>query len=148
LRGEVVGLNTAIASASGGNEGIGFSIPVNIVARTARALVEKRPVPRGYLGVELDENFNERRAANLGLHHLVGTRITGTTPNTPAERAELKANDVIVKFDDITIEDDAHLRTLVKLTEIGKQVELLIYRDGQPIRKTVEIRDLNEFPQN
>ncbi|MEX0641732.1 MAG: trypsin-like peptidase domain-containing protein [Pirellulales bacterium] len=147
LRGEVVGLNTAIASASGGNEGIGFSIPINIVARTAQALVDSRPVPRGYLGVVLDDNFNERRAANLGLHRLVGTRITGTTPGTPAERADLLANDVIVKFDDITIEDDDHLRTLVKLTEIGKQVQLMIYRNGQPILKMVEIGDLNTAPR-
>ena len=57
LRGEVVGLNTAIASASGGNEGIGFSIPINIVARTALALVEGRPVPRGFLGVDLDDQL-------------------------------------------------------------------------------------------
>src|SRR6185503_9048330 len=62
LRGEIVGLNTAIASASGGNEGIGFSIPVNIVARTARALVDGKTVPRGYLGVDLDDRFNARRA--------------------------------------------------------------------------------------
>jgi serine protease Do len=139
LRGEVVGLNTAIASASGGNEGIGFSIPVNIVARTAQALVERRPIPRGFLGVDLDDGFNERKAADLGLRHLVGTRIIGTKINSPAERAELQANDVIIKFDDITVEDDVHLRTLVKLTEIGKQVELLIYRDGKPLVKTVEI---------
>ena len=62
LRGEVVGLNTAIASSSGGNEGIGFSIPINIVSRIARQLVEKNAVTRGYLGVTLDHDFNEKRA--------------------------------------------------------------------------------------
>jgi serine protease Do len=144
LRGEIVGLNTAIASASGGNEGIGFSIPINIVNRTAQALVDKRAIPRGYLGVDLDDDFNERRAANLGLRHLVGSRITSTKTNSPAERAELKANDVIIKFDDVTIEDDDHLRTLVKLTEIGKPVQLLIYRDGEPIVKSVEIGEFKE----
>lgn len=148
LRGEVVGLNTAIASASGGNEGIGFSIPINIVQRTAQALVDKRAIPRGYLGVDLDDDFNERRAANLGLRHLVGSRITSTKLNSPAERAELKVNDVIVKFDDVTIEDDDHLRTLVKLTEIGKQVQLLIYREGEPMLKTIEIGEFKEpLPQ-
>lgn len=147
LRGEVVGLNTAIASASGGNEGIGFSIPINIVGRTALALVHKKRIPRGYLGVDLDDRFNERRATDLGLHHLAGTRVIGTKPNSPAERAQLKANDVIIKFDDTTIEDDAHLRTLVKLTEIGKQVELLIYRDGEPVRKTVEIGEFKDPSQ-
>ena len=80
LRGEVVGLNTAIASASGGNEGIGFSIPINIVARIAQALVDNHQVPRGFLGVKLDINFNQQRAESLGLGRLVGTRITGVEP--------------------------------------------------------------------
>jgi serine protease Do len=148
LRGEVVGLNTAIASASGGNEGIGFSIPVSIVSRTAAALIDGKKPPRGFLGVDLDDGFNERRARDLGLHRLVGSRVMGMTPNSPADRAELKFDDVIVKYNDIVIEDDAHLRTLVKLEEIGKQVELLIYRDGQPIRKTIEIADLGDFPND
>ena len=62
LRGEVVGLNTAIASSSGGNEGIGFSIPINIAGHIAEALVGDHQVPRGFLGVKLDINFNEQRA--------------------------------------------------------------------------------------
>ena len=90
LRGEVVGLNTAIASASGGNEGIGFSIPINIVARIARALVDNHKVPRGFLGVQLDINFNQQRAESLGLGRLVGTRVSGVEPKSPAERANLQ----------------------------------------------------------
>jgi serine protease Do len=139
LRGEIVGLNTAIASASGGNEGIGFSIPINIVARTARALVASGRVPRGYLGVDLHDRFNARTARDLGLHHLVGTLVTATKADSPAIRADIRPNDVIVQFNGVTIENDAHLRGLVKLSEIGKPVELLIYRDGKPLRKTVEI---------
>jgi serine protease Do len=146
LRGEIVGLNTAIASASGGNEGIGFSIPINIVSRTALALANGTQPPRGYLGVELDDNFNERRAQDLGLRHLVGSRVTFTTPNSPADRAQLKPNDVIVKYNDVTVENILHLRTLVKLEEIGRRVELLIYRDGQPLRKTVEIGNISDYP--
>jgi serine protease Do len=139
LRGEIVGLNTAIASASGGNEGIGFSIPINIVARTARALVAHGRVPRGYLGVDLHDQFTVRTARDLGLHHLVGTLVTATKANSPAVRADIRPNDVIVQFNGVTIENDAHLRGLVKLSEIGKPVELLIYREGKPLRKTVEI---------
>src|SRR3989304_1606671 len=67
LRGEVIGLNTAIASASGGNEGIGFPIPINIVARVGRQLVDNNRVARGFLGVKLDGRFDEKQARALGL---------------------------------------------------------------------------------
>jgi serine protease Do len=139
LRGEVVGLNTAIASSSGGNEGIGFSIPVNIVARTARALVENRNVPRGFLGVKLDINFNQQRAQSLGLTRLVGTRVSKIEPSSPAERANLRINDVILEFNGVRIEQDMHLISLVKLSEIGRRVPITILRDGQILRMEVEI---------
>jgi serine protease Do len=139
LRGEVVGLNTAIASASGGNEGIGFSIPVNIVHRTARALVENREVPRGFLGVKLDINFNQQRAEALGLGRLVGTRVSRVEPSSPAERANLRVNDVILEFNGVRIEQDMHLISLVKLTEIGRRVPIKVLRDGQVLHMEVEI---------
>ena len=141
LRGEIVGLNTAIASASGGNEGIGFSIPVNIVARTALALVDNREVPRGYLGVLLDSNFNQQRAQALGLGRLVGTRVTRVEPKSPAEQADLRVNDVILEFNGVRIEQDMHLISLVKLTEVGRPVELVVLRDGKFVRVKAEIGD-------
>jgi serine protease Do len=141
LRGEIVGLNTAIASASGGNEGIGFSIPVNIVSRMARALVENREVPRGFLGVDLDRHFNQQRAAAVGLGRLVGTRVTRVRPQSPAEKADLRVNDVILEFNGVRIEQDMHLISLVKLAEVGRQVELLVLRDGKLMRVRAEIGD-------
>jgi serine protease Do len=141
LRGEIVGLNTAIASASGGNEGIGFSIPINIVSRIARALVDNHSVPRGRLGVRLDVNFNQTRAEALGLTRLVGTRISGIEPQSPAEKANLRVNDVILEFNGVRIEQDMHLISLVKLTEIGRRVPITILRDGKLIRMDVEIAD-------
>jgi serine protease Do len=141
LRGEVVGLNTAIASASGGNEGIGFSIPINIVARIARALVENHEVPRGFLGVKLDINFNEQRAEALGLTRLVGTRVSQIEPQSPAEKANLRINDVILEFNGVRIEQDMHLISLVKLTEVGRRVPMIVLRDGKLLRMEVEIGD-------
>jgi serine protease Do len=141
LRGEVVGLNTAIASASGGNEGIGFSIPVNIVNRTARALVENRDVPRGFLGVQLDIRFNQQRAEALGLGRLVGTRVSRVEPQSPAEKADLRVNDVILEFNGVRIEQDMHLISLVKLAEVGSDVDLLVLRDGKLMRVRAEIGD-------
>jgi serine protease Do len=139
LRGEIVGLNTAIASASGGNEGIGFSIPINIVARISRALVEEHHVPRGFLGVNLDINFNQQRAQSLGLARLVGTRISGIRPQSPAEKANLRVNDVILEFNGVRIEQDTHLISLVKLAEIGQRVPVTVLRDGKLVRMEVEI---------
>ena len=141
LRGEIVGLNTAIASASGGNEGIGFSIPVNIVSRIAHALVENRDVPRGFLGVMLDINFNLQRAQALGLTRLVGTRVSRVEPRSPAEVADLRVNDVILEFNGVRIEQDMHLISLVKLAEVGQQVELVVLRDGQIVRMKARIGD-------
>jgi serine protease Do len=148
LRGEVVGLNTAIASASGGNEGIGFSIPVNIVSRTARALVVNRPVPRGFLGVKLDINFNRQRAKALGLTRLVGTRVSKVEPSSPAERANLRVNDVILEFNGVRVEQDMHLISLVKLTEVGRRVPITVLRDGKIIHMEVEIGEAGDLVES
>jgi serine protease Do len=145
LRGEIVGLNTAIASASGGNEGIGFSIPINIVSRIARALVENRAAPRGFLGVKLDSNFNQRRAEALGLGRLVGTRVSRVEPKSPAEQADLRVNDVILEFNGMRIAEDEHFVSLVKLTEVGREVDMLVFRDGKVIRMKVQIGDAQDF---
>jgi len=148
LRGEVVGLNTAIASASGGNEGIGFSIPVNIVSRISRALVDNHHIPRGFLGVKLDINFNQQRAQALGLNRLAGTRVSRIEPRSPAERASLRIDDVILEFNGVRIEQDIHLISLVKLTEIGRRVPLTVFRDGKIIHTDVEIGDARGFVEN
>ena len=145
LRGEVVGLNTAIASASGGNEGIGFSIPINIASRIANALVDNHKVPRGFLGVHLDINFNEKRAQSLGLGRLAGTRISGVDPKSPAERANLKINDVILEYNGVRIDEDIHLISLIKLTEIGRKVPMTVLRDGKMVTMDVEIADAGTF---
>jgi serine protease Do len=148
LRGEVIGLNTAIASASGGNEGIGFSIPVNIVARTARQLIENNRVARGFLGVKLDGQFSDKQAQSLGLERKVGTRITVVEPQSPAERAALQVNDVILQYNGVRVERDTHLIGLVKLTEVGQRVPIVVYRDGHPLSMFVEIGDVTQFSAN
>jgi serine protease Do len=139
LRGEVVGLNTAIASASGGNEGIGFSIPINIAARVSRSLVEGKDIPRGHLGVSLDVDFTLAEAQALGLPRPMGTRVTGVKPQSPAEQAELKIDDVIVEFNGVRIEHDDHLIGLVKLAEVGRRLDVVVLRGGKPVRLPVRI---------
>lgn len=141
LRGEVVGMNTAIASNSGGNEGIGFSIPINIVMRIAGDLARSGKVTRGFLGVKLDSMFDTRRARSFGLPRLTGTRVKSIEPGSPAEAARLKSDDIILLYDNVRVEDDDHLISLVQLTEIGRRVPVVVFRDRKERNLSIRIGD-------
>ncbi len=145
LRGEVVGINTAIASNSGGNEGIGFSIPINMVMIIGNQLVERGKVMRAFLGVNLDSKFGPAMAKDIGLPFPSGARITGVTKGSAAEAAKLKAGDVVLEFNNIRVEDDAHLVNIVSLTEVGKRVPLLIFRDRKTLKVEVQVGDRSKF---
>lgn len=136
LRGEVIGINTAIASSSGGSEGIGFTIPINIAILVARQLIDQGSVVRAMLGVQLDSQYDEKSARQLGLPHRIGARVNHITPNTAAESVGIRIGDIILSFDGIKIEDDDHLVNQVKLTPINKEVALVVLRDG----KTLELK--------
>ena len=137
LYGRIVGINTAIASNSGGNDGIGFSIPSNLVRRVAEQLLEKGQVQRAYLGVRLDPEFNERKARRLELDRLRGARVVEVYRDSPASRADLRLDDVILKFDDVVVLDENHLINLVSLTAVGTTVELTVMRNRK--QQTVRI---------
>jgi serine protease Do len=145
LRGEVIGINTAIATASGGNEGIGFSIPINMVMVIANQLIERGTVARAYLGVNLDQRFTSAMAVAAGLNRLQGARVTGITPDSPAEDAGLQVGDVILTYDGHRIEDDGHLVNLVSLTPVDKEVALLVLRDRERITIQVKVGDRSRF---
>ncbi|MEX0977282.1 MAG: trypsin-like peptidase domain-containing protein, partial [Pirellulales bacterium] len=138
LHGEVIGMNTAIASNSGFNEGIGFSIPINMVTFVARQLVEHNSVLRAFLGVTLDRKFDSATAISVGLKRPRGTRISSITPDSPAA-AQLKVDDVVLQYGGVPVDDDNHLVTLVGLTEPGREVPLLILRDQKRIRVNVKL---------
>ncbi|QDT69529.1 Putative serine protease HtrA [Planctomycetes bacterium MalM25] len=139
LRGEVIGLNTAIASSSGGNEGIGFSIPINLATRIAGQLIESGSASRGYLGVTFDDEFNEQRAQSAGLPRLFGAFIERVRPDSPAARAALRANDILLTYNGDTIQDSTHLYNLVNLTEVGRRVEVELVRNGARVQATIAI---------
>jgi serine protease Do len=145
LRGEVVGINTAIASSSGGNEGIGFTIPINMVMRIAQQLIERGQVTRAYLGVRLDAQFDASRAAQLGLPRLSGALVTAVTPNSPASLANLQAGDVIVKINEARVEDDTHLINTISLMPVGDEIQLSVYRAGKPVAIKVKVGDRDAF---
>ena len=147
LKGEVIGINTAIASSSNGNEGIGFTIPIDMAMIVARQLIDRGSVTRAYLGVKFydkeknKDKFTTAEAIKIGLTRPVGARISGVTPRSPAEEAKLQPDDVILEFNGIPIEDDSHLIFLVSLTEVGKEVPLVIFRNRQKITLNVKVGD-------
>jgi serine protease Do len=145
LHGEVVGMNTAIASNSGGSEGIGFTIPINMAMNIAKQLVEHGSVVRAFLGVTLDSKFTETAATRLGLPQLEGCHISAITPRSPAEAAKLQVDDVILEFNGTPIENDGHLVNLVSLTEVGKEIPIVVFRQQKTIRMTVKVGDRSSF---
>jgi serine protease Do len=138
LRGEVVGLNTAIASSSGGNEGIGFSIPINTATHIARQLVEKGHVARAFLGVSLDDEYGAARFATEGSRHVQGARVSAITEGSPAATVDIRTGDVILAFDGIRIKDLDHLMNVVGLTEVGRDVSVVLLREGET--RTLNVR--------
>ncbi|HVU87170.1 MAG TPA: trypsin-like peptidase domain-containing protein [Pirellulales bacterium] len=145
MRGEVVGMNTAIVSNSGGFEGIGFSIPINMVMMVARHLVEKGVVVRAFLGVTYDKDFDAAMAARLGLPRPYGARIEGLTEGGPAEAANLRVDDVILKFNGVPVDDGDHLVNIVSMTEVGKAVPVVVWRGGHEIQLTAKVGDAARF---
>ena len=147
LRGEVVGLNTCIASNSGGFEGIGFAIPISMVMFVARQLVETGTVSRAYLGVALDKTFTLATAHKLGMTRPVGARVTGITPGSPAEEIGLLPNDIILEFAGNPIEDDDHLVSMVSMTPTNQEVRIRVFRNGQPLSLEVTVASREAFEQ-
>jgi serine protease Do len=145
LRGEVIGINTAIASNSGGSEGIGFAIPMNMFMTVARQFIRYGKVSRAYLGVVLDSAFGPTKATELGLPRPIGARISDITPNSPADIAKLRVGDVILQYDTTSVEDDNHLVNLVNLTEVGQEVSLVVFRDRKPLQLKIGLEDRTKY---
>ena len=145
LRGEVIGINTAIASRSGANEGIGFATPINMYMVVARQLIERGKVTRAYLGVTLDASYGPNVASELGVPRLAGARVAKVLESSPAAEARLQEGDIILEVDGVQVENDAHLVNLVNLTPIGKPVSLMIFRGGRTFSVRVPVADRAKF---
>ena len=142
LRGEVIALNTAIASSSGGSEGIGFAIPMNMAIQVADQLIRYGKLRRGYLGVTLDPDFTAADLAAAGYDLLSGALVKNVRSGSPAEVAHLQRGDIVVEFNGKPVDNDDHLVAQVGLTPIGTSVPLIIYRDGKRYRTEVVLTDL------
>jgi Do/DeqQ family serine protease len=137
LRGEVVGINTAIVAAG---QGIGFAIPANMVKRVVGQLVDRGKVTRGWIGISV-QPLTKELAESLGLKDMQGAVVARVHPDGPATGAGIKQNDVIVKFEGTPVEDYTHLQRLSADAEVGKSVTVDIVRRGDKRTVTLKIAE-------
>jgi serine protease Do len=141
LQGEVIGVNAAIASESGGFEGIGFTIPSNMALHVARALVAHGKVERGWLGVTT-QDLTPELAKSVHMETLQGAFIVDVLRGGPAEKAGIRKNDVLITYRGKQIPDSITLRNEVAATPIGEEVKVILYRSGKKEELTVKVGDL------
>jgi len=143
-RGEIVGINVAIATDSGGHQGVGFAIPSNTVRRIANMLKTGEKVVRGYLGVEIDP-VDEQTASGYGLSEVAGVMIRGVGEDSPAARGGLKSEDIVLAIDGTPVRTREQLQQIIAETSPGSSVSLKVWRKSreQTVRVTVE-----EQPRN
>jgi serine protease Do len=146
LEGEVVGVNTAIISPSGGSIGIGFAVPANTALAVIDQLREFKEVRRGWLGVRIQQVTDEI-ADSLGLKPTRGALVAGIDDKGPAKPAGIEPGDVIIKFDGKDIKEMRDLPKIVGDTPIGKDVPVVIIRKGKEETKTVRLGRLEDTPQ-
>ena len=136
LRGEVVGINTAIASTTGGSQGVGFAIPSNTVRTALESLLKQGRIIRPYLGIQA----RAVRPGQSGAEN-DGVLVQEVIPGSPAAEAQLQQGDVIRKFDGRETKEFNTLKSLVAKTELNKKVELEIERGGKPMKVTTQIKE-------
>jgi serine protease Do/serine protease DegQ len=143
LDGQLVGINTAIFSRGGGNIGIGFAIPSNMVKVVMTQLIQYGEVKRGMLGVQLANQFTPDIAESLGLESAKGALVQQVVEGSPAEKAGVKAGDVITSINGKTVSNSTELRNTIGLLRIGEKVDLGLVREGRNQRVVAIIGERN-----
>ena len=143
LSGQVVGVNAAIASESGGFEGIGFAIPSNMAVHVANALIDHGKVVRGWLGVSISD-LTPEQVKSMKLKENKGALVTEVVPGSPAEKAGLKKDDLVVGFRGKAIEDATALQRHVGDTPVGDTAAVSVLRDGKTVDLTVTIGSMDD----
>jgi serine protease Do len=136
IRGEVIGINTAIASTTGGSQGLGFAIPSNTVHMALESLLKQGRIIRGYLGIQTGPLQRGTGGLDTG-----GVTVGEVLSGSPAEQAGLQPGDVIQKFDGHEVQNLRALRTLVAQAPLDKQVELQVIRNGKPLTVKTQIKE-------
>jgi serine protease Do len=143
MDGEVIGINTAILSPSGGSIGIGFATPSATVTPVIDQLRKFGETRRGWLGVRI-QNVDDTIAETLNLGAVRGALVAGTDEHGPAKAAGLQAGDVILKFDGVEIKESHDLPKIVASAPVGKDVEVVLLRQGKEITKTIKLGRLED----
>src|SRR6266581_8864395 len=143
MRGEVIGINTAIFSRTGGNMGIGFAIPINLVKEVLPQLRGKGKVTRGYLGV-LIQKVTPEIAESLGMEKGYGALVANVSKEGPADKAGVKVGDVITEFDGKEVKDSGDLPIIVARTPVDKKVRMKVLRDKKEVTLTVAVGELKD----
>jgi serine protease Do len=143
LQGEVIGINSAIFSPSGGSIGIGFAIPTELAKPIIKQLKEFGRTHRGWLGVKIQE-VSEEMADSLGLPKPMGALILDVSPNGPAAKAGIQSGDVITQFGGKEISEMRHLPRIVAETKIGSDTEITYYRKGKQLKAPIHVGELDE----
>ena len=143
LTGEVMGVNTAIYSPSGGSVGIGFAVPAVTAKTVVDQILQFGQTRRGWLGVRI-QSVTDELAEGLELGKVHGALVAEVTPSGPAEKAGIKARDVIIEFDGRPVRDMKDLPRIVADTPIGKKVAVKLIRDGKPLDITAEVGRLED----
>ncbi|HUA90259.1 MAG TPA: DegQ family serine endoprotease [Steroidobacteraceae bacterium] len=140
LRGELIGINTAILSRSGGNIGIGFAIPVNMARSVMEQLIKYGSVKRGQLGVSM-YTVTPDIAHSLGLSSALGALVSQVVEGSPADRAGIRTGDVITAVNGQPVKSNSELRNTIGLLRVGDKVDIGLVRDGKPLKVTAIIAD-------
>ncbi|HZD90917.1 MAG TPA: Do family serine endopeptidase, partial [Pseudolabrys sp.] len=146
LQGQVIGVNTAIISPSGGSIGIGFAVPSNTVVPVIDQLRAYGEVRRGWLGVRIQQ-VTDQVAEGLGIKPPRGALVAGVDDKGPAKPADIETGDVIVKFDGQEVKEMRDLPRIVADTPVGKEVDVVVIRKGKEITKKVKLGRLKEEKQ-
>lgn len=136
IQGEVIGINTLIRSSSGGNEGIGFAIPINSAKRIVDQLIKEGKVTRGFLGI-IPENLNPVSAERFGVKE--GAFVRSVSVGTPADKAGIQVEDIIIKLDGRDIENEFDLRDAAEMAQPGKTVPIVIVRDKKQMTLSITV---------
>jgi serine protease Do len=144
LNGEVIGMNTAIASPSGSSSGVAFSVPSNLCKRIVQELLDKGHVTRGYIGLQVSASFEPFEAAKLGLDRAWGAQVEAVIPGEPAAQAGIQAGDVILEMDNVEIRNENHFINEVSFLTPNKTVVLVVWRDRRKLALSVTVADWRE----
>ncbi len=140
-RGELIGINTAILSRTGGYQGIGFAVPSSMARQVMDSLMKYKKVVRGWLGVSIQEVTSDL-AEEFGVKDLKGALVSGVMKGSPAEKAGIKQGDVVLQYNGRTVEDTGHLRNMVSQTPLGSKVKIRLLRQKKEIDTEVVIAEL------